>query len=62
MLIILEFFVHAFLMALANLLTILLRYEESTRLLISMFLRAWEISLINNCNGVLSSINVFFNY
>ena len=60
MLMIFEFFVHTFLVALANLLTILSRHMESAMLLVSMLLRALESSLINAYSLLLSLTMVLF--
>ena len=60
MLMIFEFFVHTFLVVLANLLTILSKYMESAMLLVSMLLRALESSLINAYSLLLSLTMVLF--
>ena len=60
MLMIFEFFVHTFLVVLANLLTILSKYMESAMLLVSMLLRALESSLINAYSLSLSLTMVLF--
>ena len=60
MLTIFEFFVHTFSTVLANLLTILSRHKKLTILLVSMFLRALERSLINTCSSLLSLTMVCF--